>query len=274
MQPFPPACKDCSHALKDGGFLSIWINKCVFHPLLSSNALCFGKWILLQVTECSFVGSRMLIHWQRITSVYLELGYLICHVLFKHCQYTHCCPKYKASPCPRVITEGTLKNQSASLCCSGTMPKDVMHIAWWVFCYCLVCFFAPSVLLRFINSYNISKPTAKETASKSVIECHIASHTYTRYNILGQWCKITQTPLPSSTPLLNTAAYKNHLFLFHIKASTSVCQQDSKLIPERSSSLHRNFSCRPLLRLVYTFLWAVIAAHPAPGSAGAQGSDL
>lgn len=135
-------------------------------------------------------------------------------------------------------------------------------------------FFAPSVLFRFINSYNISKPTAKETASKSVIECHIASHTYTRYNILGQWCKITQTPLPSSTPLLNTAAYKNHLFLFHIKASTSVCQQDSKLIPERSSCLHRNFSCRPLLRLVYTFLWAVIAAHPAPGSAGAQGSDL
>lgn len=265
-----------------GGFLSIWINKRVFHPLLSSNALCFGKWILLQVTECNFVGSPMLIHWQCITSVCLELAIWIAVCCSSTASTLTAVLNTKPVPAPEWLLKGHLRTDQHPF--AAVAPWLIIIIKIIIIChaYSLVGFLllfglvsCPICLIhRFINSYDISKPTAKETASKSVIECHIASHTYTRYNILGHWCKITQTPLPSSTPSLNTATYKNHLFLFHIKASTSVCQQDSRLIPEKSSCLHRNFSCWPLLWLVYTFLWAVIAAHPAPGSTGAQGSDL
>lgn len=72
----------------------------------------------------------MLIYWQHITDAYLKLSYAMkCHVLFKHCQHTYCCPKHKANLCPKVIRERAFRNDryltSITLLQRRSVPKAV-----------------------------------------------------------------------------------------------------------------------------------------------------
>lgn len=129
------------------------------------------------------------------------------------------------------------------------------------------------LLQRFINAYNLSKPTAKGAADwKQVSDLilHCQSHRHTRYNILGQWCKITQTSSPS-IPSPNTATYKNHLFLFYIKVPPRFASgsQECSSIPEGSAYLHHHFSRWPFLLLVFTSL-SCDCSSPSPGVDGVQ----
>lgn len=107
----------------------------------------------------------------------------------------------KPNPGPEWLLKGHSRNSqymtSITLLQLYHAQKHVMHNNF-VGLFCLV--FASCVLFIDLSTPTISLSWLQrelQIASKSVTEYCIVSHTYMRYNILGEWCKITQKPSPS-----------------------------------------------------------------------------
>lgn len=145
--------------------------------------------------------------------------------------------------------------------CSVPKKMCVMHNILGVFC--------PTFLpQRFINPYNISKPTAKGAADRKQVSdwiLHCRSHTRGIISQDSGARSPRHLPPPSldCTPPLTRPMYFSSTP--RPPAPFASGSQECGSIPEGSSCLHRDFSRRPLALLgFFTRLSAATAAAPAP----------